>query len=211
MNNVGKKHKNVPDESRAGALEAILFVSPRPLSAKLLAGRLGLTEAEVLTLLGKYAEALRSPSRGLQLRETNGSWRLETKPEHAAMIRAARAEREERPLSAPALEALAVVALRQPVATDEVNAIRGLDSAATLDTLHKRKMIAKTHDPSVAKGSLWRTTQNFLDLFGLASLADLYRGNKLERVFGPAHGSLVPTEQAASPTGAAGGQVPKPS
>jgi segregation and condensation protein B len=178
-------------DERLGELEALLFASPAPLAARLLARRLEISEAETLGRLQQLAAQLQAPGRGLQLRETQGGWRLETKPEHAEIVRFARAERRQRPLSQQALESLAVVALRQPVSTDEVSAIRGLDSAATLDTLRKRKMIAKTEaahpsapNPGESRAARWRTTQNFLDLFGLESLADLYRENRLEDIFG---------------------------
>jgi len=74
------------------------------------------------------------------------------------------------------------------VTTEDVSAIRGLDSGATLETLRHRKMIAKERNRGQGKAVCWRTTQNFLDFFGLATLDDLYRGNKLERFFGPVYG-----------------------
>ena len=185
------------NEHRAGELEALLFASPRPVSTKLIAKRLELPEEEILALLRRFAAALRVPSRGLQLREIHGSWRLETKPEHAEIVRSVRAERGERPLSQRALESLAVVALRQPVTTEEVTAIRGLDSTGTLETLLKRRMIAKIEDRETGKGVHWRTTQNFLDLFGLGTLADLYRDSKLERIFGSVYGAPETHEHSA--------------
>jgi hypothetical protein len=50
-------------------------------------------------------------------------------------------------------------------------------------------MIAKAQSRGAGKATCWRTTQNFLDLFGLSSLEDLYRDNKLERIFGPVYGT----------------------
>jgi segregation and condensation protein B len=66
---------------------------------------------------------------------------METKPEHAEIIALLKQGRTTKPLSAQALETLAIVALKQPVTTEEVNAIRGLDSYATIKTLVKRKLI----------------------------------------------------------------------
>jgi len=47
---------------------------------------------------------------------------------------------------------------------------------------------AKERNRGQGKAVCWRTTQNFLDFFGLTTLDDLYRGNKLERFFGPVYG-----------------------
>jgi segregation and condensation protein B len=176
-------------ERRKGELEALLFASSRPLSTRVLARSLGLSEEHTLVLLGNFASDLAQPGRGLQLRETAGAWRLETKPIHANLVATIRRGKGERPLTQQALETLAVVALRQPVTTDEVAAIRGVDSAATLDTLNQRKLIGKA-TPRRAEGTAvrWRTTQGFLDLFGLAAMEDLYKDNRLARIFGPVYG-----------------------
>jgi segregation and condensation protein B len=176
-------------ERRKGELEALLFASSRPLSTRVLARSLDLSEEHTLALLGNFAADLTQPGRGLQLREIAGTWRLETKPIHANLVATIRRGKGERPLTQQALETLAVVALRQPVTADEVAAIRGVDSAGTIDTLSKRKLIAKI-TPRTAEGTAarWRTTQGFLDLFGLEAMEDLYKDNRLARIFGPVYG-----------------------
>jgi segregation and condensation protein B len=174
---------------KIGELEALLFAASRPLSVKVMAKRLEVTEEQTLELVLRLREDLTAANRGLQLREMGGNWRIETKPEHADVVQSIRAERGERALSSQALETLAVIALRQPVTTDQISAIRGLDSGAAIETLRQRKMIAKTQSRGAGKATCWRTTQNFLDLFGLSCLEDLYRDNKLERVFGPVYGT----------------------
>jgi segregation and condensation protein B len=181
---------NIDDtERKKGELEALLFAASRPLSTRVLARNLDLSEEQTLALLSNFASDLALPGRGLQLREMAGAWRLETKPIHANLVAAIRRGKGERPLTQQALETLAVVALRQPVTADEVAAIRGVDSAGTIDTLSKRKLIAKT-TPRRAEGTAvrWRTTQGFLDLFGLAAMEDLYKDKRLTRIFGPVYG-----------------------
>ncbi len=156
-------------ESRLGELEAALFASPRPLSAAALARRLELPEPEVLKLLARYGERLRAPDRGLQLRETRGLWALATKAEHEDVVRAARGERGELPLTAAARETLAAVALLQPVTTKEVNRERGRDSTAPLHTLRRRGLIARSPGRDGAAG-LWRTTGRLLEILGAENL-----------------------------------------
>lgn len=75
----------------------------------------------------------------------------------------------ERPasLSKAALEVLAIVAYRQPIARAGVELIRGSASESALDSLLQRKLIE--HNPH----QLFMTTRAFLDLFGFRDLADL--------------------------------------
>ncbi len=65
------------------------------------------------------------------------------KPRYADRIGRLLPERKEKPLSAQALETLAIIALKQPVALGDINAIRGIESAGTVQTLRNRKLIAR--------------------------------------------------------------------
>jgi segregation and condensation protein B len=171
-------------EQAAAELEALLFAANRPLAPGFLAKRIYIEESQAVGLLRALAAELEKPSRGLQLREAAGKWRLETKPGHEEVIASLRVERGEKPLSQPALEALAVVALRQPVTTEEVTVTRGIDSTGTLDTLRRRRLIVRAEQRGTAgRAAHWRTTQHFLEQFGLASLEELYRGGRLEKLF----------------------------
>jgi segregation and condensation protein B len=123
-----------------GKPEALLFASSRPLSVKVLARVLQVEPLEVGSLLAELNRDLSSSTRGVQLRNLSGRWRLETKPEHASATLALNPGYRTKPLSAKALETLAIIALKQPVTTDQVNAVRGVTSLATLKTLQKRKI-----------------------------------------------------------------------
>ena len=169
-------------ESRLGELEAALFASPRPLSAAALARRLELPEAEILKLLDRYSARLRAPGRGLQLREARGGWALATKPGHEDVVRAARQERGVLPLTAAARETLAAVLLHQPVATKDVNRVRGRDSTAPLHTLERRGLIVRSPGLDGAAG-LWRTSGRLLEACGAGSLAELRAEEVFQRVF----------------------------
>ena len=173
------------DEAVLGPIEALLFASSRPLSVKLLARLLDVTEDRISVLLDRLADACAGSARGLQVVEVAKGWRVETKPQHAALVAKVRRGKGELPLSPQALETLAVVALRQPVTTAEVTAIRGLDSVATLDTLHKRRLIGTVATGQASRSpAQWRTTQGFLDAFGLSTLKDLFEDGRIAGIFG---------------------------
>jgi segregation and condensation protein B len=169
-----------------GKLEALLFASSRPLSVKVLARVLQVEPLEVGSLLAELNRDLSSSTRGVQLRNLSGRWRLETKPDHASAILALNQGYRTKPLSVQALETLAIIALKQPVTTDQVNAVRGVTSLATLETLQKRKLIASvsTYDEA-GRSKYWRTTEEFLNEFGLGSIDEVYAAGKIERLFGP--------------------------
>ena len=174
-----------------GRLEALLFVATRAVSTKALARGLQLSEEHLEQVLQELVHDLDAPSRGMRLRNLGGRWRLETKPEHAVAIAACDPALNIRPLSAQALETLAIVALRQPVSLAEIDAIRGVNSQATLETLEKRKLVAHAGQrPAGGRGSYWRTTREFLDQFGLESLDEIHAAGRLERMFGPTCGKL---------------------
>ncbi len=173
-----------------GDLEALLFAAARPLSLAEIARRLYLDEAQAEALVGLFEQALNQPGRGLQLREAGTKWRLETRPDREDIVAGLRAERSARPLTGQALETLAVVALRQPVTTEEVTAIRGAESYGTIETLRRQKLVARSEQRAAeGRAARWRTTQHFLDQFGLANLEELYREGRIEKLFGSSLGA----------------------
>ena len=173
-----------------GDLEALLFAASRPLSLPEIGRRLYLEEPQASELVDMLQTELNQPARGLQLREAGAKWRLETKPDREDVVASLRAERGARPLTEQALETLAVVALRQPVTTEEVTAIRGAESYGTIETLRRQKLVARSEQRSAdGRAARWRTTQHFLDQFGLVSLEELYREGRIEKLFGSSLGA----------------------
>ncbi len=165
-----------------GNLEALLFAAGRPLGLAEIARRLALAEPEAGALLARLEAELARPGRGLQLREAAGKWRFETRSDREEIVSALRAERGERPLSTQALETLAAVALRQPVTTEEVTSIRGAESYATLETLRRRRLVARVEDAD-GRAARWRTTRYFLELFGLRHPAEIAQSERMAAVF----------------------------
>jgi segregation and condensation protein B len=79
-----------------------------------------------------------------------------------------------RRLSQAALETLAVIAYQQPVVKSEIDKIRGVDVAPTIKTLLERKLVKILgYQASVGQPALYGTTEDFLSIFGLSSLAEL--------------------------------------
>ena len=101
------------------------------------------------------------------------AWQLATAPEVGERL-AAYAAREEARLTPAALEALAVVAYRQPCTRGEVERVRGVDSDYVLRSLLHRRLVAEMgRRDTPGRPILYGTTFTFLERFGLTSLDDL--------------------------------------
>jgi segregation and condensation protein B len=157
----------------AAFYEALLFIAERPLSTAELAELSGVSRTEAESTLGRLAEDLSERGRGLRLQQMDGAWQLATAPEVGARL-AAYAAREEARLTPAALEALAVVAYRQPCTRGEVDRVRGVDSDYVLRSLlHRRLVVEVGRRDTPGRPILYGTTFTFLERFGLTSLEEL--------------------------------------
>jgi segregation and condensation protein B len=98
-------------------------------------------------------------------------------------------EKRPKPISSQTLETLAIVALKQSVTVGDVNAIRGIESAGTIQTLRNRNLIARAARLGPRREKLWRTTPLFLETFGLTSLDEIYEEGRKEQIFAPVFSS----------------------
>lgn len=99
---------------------------------------------------------------------------LVTRPETAwAVQRALQPERPTR-LSRPALETLAIVAYRQPLTRAGIEAIRGVNCEAVLESLERRGLVAEVdRQDTPGRPRLFGTTLRFLQIVGLERIDDL--------------------------------------
>jgi segregation and condensation protein B len=131
-------------------------------------------------LIAEYAQ----DSRGIEIREIAGGFRMGTKPEiHDAVRAFVKSLKPPMKLSLPALETLAVVAYKQPVTAPEVGEIRGVDSAGVLGSLLSRKLVATAGRKQViGRPILYKTTKEFLLRFGLKDLNELPSMEEFEKM-----------------------------
>ena len=165
------------DLSRPGTLEAyleaLLFIAERPLSTAELADIAGVPSPQTESALAALAEALTEDGRGLRLQRMDHEWQLVTAPELGARL-SEYAARQETRITTAALEALAVVAYRQPCTRAEVDRVRGVDSDYVIRSLLHRRLIAEVgRRDTPGRPVLLGTTFTFLERFGLTSLEDL--------------------------------------
>lgn len=158
--------------SLTARVESVLFVAEEPVSTHRLAEALAVTSDRVLQALDELAWAY--DGRGLRLQRTDGRVQLTTAPEAAAHVERFLGLDSRMHLSQAALEALAVIAYRQPVTRPELEEIRGVCSDSVLRTLLTAGLIDRVgRADAVGRPFLYATTPEFLQHFGLQSVDEL--------------------------------------
>ena len=160
-----------PGPDLQALIEALLLVAPAPATPEQLALGAGVSVSDVEAALTAM-EA--DQARGWVIQRHRGAVQLATAPRFAEQVRRFLGLDRETRLSGAALETLAIVAYRQPVTRAEIEAVRGVDCAGVLATLHGRGLIeAVGRLQTVGHPIQYGTTPEFLRHFGLRSLAEL--------------------------------------
>jgi segregation and condensation protein B len=149
----------------AKIVEALLFLSPDPVSAPELAEAAEVALEDVLEALAE----LRDREGGVTLREVGGGYALATDPLAEDAARRLLAKPRIPPLSPAQAETLSIVAYLQPVSRPEITRIRGVSADSACATLLERGLIEES-GRSAFGAVLYRSTPLFLKLFGLTSL-----------------------------------------
>ena len=155
-------------------LEAVLFIADEPVPTLDLAVLFEVTAARMEKELQQLSRDLQEAGRGVVLRRVAGGWRLATHPDTAEFLERFVGEQRRPRLSRAALEALAIVAYRQPISRGQLAEIRGVSSDGVLRTLLARGVVTEVgRDPGPGQAILYGTTPVLLERLGLDSLAEL--------------------------------------
>ena len=157
-----------------GALEAIFAATGEVLDMVRLQELTGIHEGPLRQAIEKLQERLQPP-RGLRLLEVAGGWRMATAPHYATLVSKLVTRIRSGRLTPAQIEALSIIAYRQPVTVPEINELRGITSSANqVKSLLERELIIPVgRKMVVGRPMTYATTQKFLLHFGLNSLNDL--------------------------------------
>jgi len=162
------------DVEARGAIEAVVLAATEPVPAALLAQLIELPVTQIEELCEELAAEYAREGRGFQLARVAGGYRFQTHPDAYAYVERFVLEGQTARLSGPALETLAIVAYKQPIARAQISAIRGVNVDATLKTLVARGYIEESgHEHSPGNPTLFSTTREFLERLGIDSLEQL--------------------------------------
>jgi segregation and condensation protein B len=171
--------------SPRSVVEALLFVGRpdnRSISARELAAAMrGVSPTEIdaaVAELNAIYDADRAPYR---IDGNSHGYQMVLRDEFARMRDKFYGRVREAKLSPAAIEVLSIVAYNQPVTAKTINDLRGASSAAILATLVRRRLLRLERGADNPAAPHYSTTDRFLRLFGLESLAALPRNEELEK------------------------------
>ncbi len=159
-----RKHESAASQGAAVLIEAILLVSPRPVTLPALLSATELSEAEALRAIEGLKERYSPEASGIVLREVAGGYQLATNPLCADVLERFREEARPAPLSGAAYEVLACVLYLGPLTRAGIAAARGVNSDAVVRNLLDRNLLAETGRDPTRSGSpaLLDVTEDFL-------------------------------------------------
>jgi segregation and condensation protein B len=165
-------------------VEALLFVGGAPLtSARACETIRGLTDEQFLQAIDGLNREYRQQGRPYVVQAQSGGYVLALRPRFREVVERLHGGQREARLSPSAIDALALVAYRQPVTKAEIDSLRGAESGSLLRQLVRRGLIAVVQRGDAQHREVsYGTSQRFLDLFQLNSLEDLPQTQDLQRL-----------------------------
>lgn len=179
------------DNGYIPVLEAMIFASDEPLSSKVMAEiikELDGADTDIspehvrnaIDEINKKYEELNLPFKIAAIAE---GYVYATKPEYSKYVGLLSTEKSKRRLSQAALETLAIIAYKQPITKPELEALRGVNSDYTVNTLLEKNLIAiKGRAEGMGRPLIYGTTTEFLKYFGLNSISDLPKPREIEEI-----------------------------
>ena len=161
--------------NKLGILEGILFVvGDEGINLKSLCEIMNINMEEAKELLLKLKESYESDERGIRISYLGDAFKLTTKECHKEYYQKLVENPETNTLSPSSLEVLAIIAYNQPITRVEIDAMRGVSSNHIIRRLVAKGLIKEAGKSKMpGRPNLYRTTSEFLDCFGLASLNEL--------------------------------------
>ncbi|MCM0606617.1 MAG: SMC-Scp complex subunit ScpB [Xanthomonadaceae bacterium] len=186
---------NIDVAEMESCIEAILFMSDKPVSLAKLRSFIGEDfEKELFTQAIESMKVRYSAiAHGFELLEIAGGYQLRTKPGRSALAKKLAKITTQR-LSRGAMESLTIIAYKQPVMKEELDKIRGVDSSHFIRTLLDKKLIEISGRSELpGRPMVYATSNDFLEIFGLNSLADMPPLREIEEMV-PGSETQLPDE-----------------
>ena len=156
------------------AIEGILFAAGEPVKAAKLAVVLDTDTDTVRNAVEELKAEYERDCRGFNIIDILEGYQICSRPEYYSYIQEILGEQRNQPLSNAAMEALAIIAYKQPITRGQVEHIRGVNSDGCINRLYERGLIEeKGRLDAPGRPILYVTTQNFLRCFGLTNPQDL--------------------------------------
>ena len=175
--------KEAPPDQLKSILEAILFVSSEAITIEQFCQIIdGASSKQIKGELAKLTKEYQESGRSFQLTEIANGYQITTHPEYHDWVSKFHTKQVRIKLTPAALEALAIVAYKQPVTRADVEAVRGVNSDSVLNSLLEKGLIGiSRRTPDSGRSFQFETTDQFLDQFGLKNLSDLPSAEEIQQ------------------------------
>ena len=161
-------------EKIKGEIEAILFATSRIVKMKELITILEINGVELNNIIMEMEKDYQASSRGIEIVRIEDGFILSSKKEYHEVIFPAIDKRIKPTLSQASLEVVSIIAYNQRATRADIDAIRGVDSSASIYRLLEFGLIEQAGKADLpGKPMTYRTTDEFLKMFGMKSLNDL--------------------------------------
>jgi len=158
-----------------GVLEGILFVvGDEGITLNAVCEIMNIAPEEAKKLLLELRASYEKEDRGIRISYLGDAFKLTTKKEHKEYYEKLIENPATNLLSNAALETLAIIAYNQPITRVEIDELRGVSSSHMIRKLVAKGLIKEAGKSDMpGRPNLYKTTSEFLDYFGLATLSDL--------------------------------------
>lgn len=161
-------------EKIKGIIEAVLFTMGESVTLERLAVALELNQETLKEILLEMKEDYNKEERGICLIELDDAWQICTKIETYDYVRKLVSQPKKRSLTDVMLETLSIIAYKQPVTKQEIEAIRGVKSDFAVNKLVEYKLVKELGRlETIGRPIVFGTTEEFLRCFGVSSIEEL--------------------------------------
>jgi segregation and condensation protein B len=180
-------------------IEALLFASDNPLPLKKMKELLSERDlGDIKKAIKKLSDHYNKSGSALAVIEVAGGFRIVSRQEYASFIQSMYKGRMASRLTHRALETLAIIAYKQPITKQEMEAIRGVNVDGVVKTLLERDLVAiKGRQKAPGNPLLYGTSRKFLIYFGLKSLNDLPKLKEIDELLKEDNKFLESLDQVA--------------
>lgn len=163
------------DKKIESIIEAILFAAGRQVEKKELVLSLEISEEEIDNIINKMQKEYENQNRGIEIIKIEDSYQLCSKKELYEYIYPILDKRNKPKISNAALETLAIISYKPRITRAEIEAIRGVSADGCIYKLLEYGLIEEAGKVIELPGKpmSYKTTQEFLRMFGYKSLKDL--------------------------------------
>lgn len=178
-------------------IESLLFISAKPMAVKQLAGLLKEKDKEVKQAGDELVEDYKKEKRGVQIIKNNAKYQMVSSSDNAKIVQEFVKNETTGELSRPSMEALTIIAYRNPISKLDLDRIRGVNCALILRNLLLRGLIEAKNDKKKHE-TYYNITFDFIRYLGINNISELpdyerlHKDDTLDRVLeGAAENSKV--------------------